>query len=176
MTNPIVRTMVTYAMYKDYYSYNFKKRKSFILLIVLAVIAILYTAYVIIATLNKGDPLTFENMLPFIILFLVYIAYFIIYKVQLKTSYNKMRQTFMTPLLYEFYNNEMQIRVEGQAGEAVKVPYSAIKLVLERPNCWYLVQGSGQSYIVGKEIVKGSLKDIMITLRKIVGTNYKKVK
>lgn len=173
MTNPRIKSIITYDIYRRYFSYALKHRKGFKILVVIAIIAVAYFAYVLISTFSQGKALELGQWGPFAILALIYIAYFVIYYAKLKTNWVKHKTTFETPLIYDLYSDKMTISLEGK-GEPVIVPYKSIKLVLDAIDCWYVVINSNKAYMISKNVLAGDTTSVVVALRNI-GCPYKKI-
>ena len=174
---PILKTVIDFPTYRDFFFFNLRKRKSFYFILILGILGIVYTGVMIWYYSSKGETLTLNTLLPFIILVAAYFIYFIIFMATAKSSYKKNEETFKTPLLYAFMPNWLEIRIEGaqDKNNYKRVNYDEIKAAYDGEEVIYLILKDKKMLIVKKEFLQGDTMGVAKILMSIPGILYRKI-
>lgn len=171
-----LKTVIDLASYRRFFFFNLKRRASFYLLVALGVFGIVYTIFVLVLKSRAGETIDLLSLAPFLILVGAYIVYAIIIFAVSSAGYKKNKATFLTPLLYTFYDDEARVSIEGarDASKGVRIKYRDIAGVYESKSYLYLKTNDKKTYLIKKERYAGNIEDVVEVLKSIPGVKYRK--
>ena len=177
MTYPVIRTVIDYPTYRNYFFFNLRRSKSFLVIVLLGVLAIVYTGVMLVLSSVRKEAITILTLAPFLVLLATYLVYFLMVIFKIKADYKKHEESFKTPLIYTFTPNHFEIGVEGAKDPTnrVIVKYDRLKGVFDGPNIYYLVLNDKKVYMVSKDFIAGSSLELIAILRTLTGLYYRKM-